>query len=198
MFYLRHQFVFKFLLHSVSSAEPIGSLPPSFADLSGQPLLQHCHKWQILQDFNILTTVLAKSDHKFVVSKGPVFESHPLPDNMWGQQSVPQIQVLPVVDLVITHGGNNTVTETFFFGKPMIVMPLFGDQPDNAQRIHDKGLGIRLDPYRCSKQELLEAIEKLLNDKELNDKMKNISKRIQTTKSIDKFPKLVEALVKNE
>ena len=75
-------------------------------------------------------------------------------------------------------------------------MPFFGDQPDNAQRIHEKGFGIRLDPYRCSKQELLESIEKLLNDKELQEKMKNISQRIQLAKSIDKFPKLVEQLVK--
>ena len=72
------------------------------------------------------------------------------------------------VDLVITHGRNNTVTESFYFGKPMIVMPFFGDQTDNAQRIDEKWFGIRLDSRRCSKQELLESIETLLKDKELN------------------------------
>ena len=126
-----------------------------------------------------LTGFLAESKHRFIVSKGPLHDKYELADNMWGQQSVPQIQVLPVVDLVITHGGNNTVTETFVFGKPMIVLPLFIDQYDNAQRIQEKGFGVRLDPYRCSKQELLESIESLLNDKELNDSLKNISNRIQ-------------------
>ncbi|CAG2118993.1 unnamed protein product, partial [Medioppia subpectinata] len=47
---------------------------------------------------------------------GPLHDEYSLTDNMWGEGSVPQIQVLPLVDLVITHGGNNTVTETFYFG----------------------------------------------------------------------------------
>ena len=143
-----------------------------------------------------LVSILADSKHRFIVSKGPLHERYELADNMWGKASLPQLDILPVVDLVITHGGNNTVTESFYFGKPMIVMPFFGDQPDNAQRIHEKGFGVRIDPYRCSKQELLESIEKLLKDKELHEKMKNISKRIQSEKSIEKFPKLVEQLVK--
>ena len=91
---------------------------------------------------------------------------------MWGEASVPQIKVLPLVDLVITHGGNNTVTEAFYYGKPMIVLPIFADQYDNAQRIDETGFGIRLDTYNCTKQQLLNAIEKLLNDNELKLKLK--------------------------
>ena len=33
-----------------------------------------------------LTTILAKSKNRFIVSKGPVFEPYELPDNMWGQR----------------------------------------------------------------------------------------------------------------
>ena len=35
-----------------------------------------------------------------------------LRDGMWGEEFVPQPAILPQVDLVITHGGNNTVTES--------------------------------------------------------------------------------------
>ena len=33
-----------------------------------------------------LVKILAKSEHRFIVSKGPVFDSYELPDNMWGQR----------------------------------------------------------------------------------------------------------------
>ena len=144
-----------------------------------------------------LVTILSKSKHRFIVSKGPKHTEYELPDNMWGQQSVPQLQVLPLVDLVVTHGGNNTITETFYFGKPVIVLPLFSDQYDNAQRVHEKGFGIRLDAYQCSESELLTAIDKLLNDKKLIENLKTISKRIQSDNSIAKLPQLIEGLVKH-
>ncbi|CAG2167328.1 unnamed protein product [Oppiella nova] len=92
-----------------------------------------------LANMKRLIAILGKSRHRFIVSKGPLHDKYDLPDNMWGQQSVPQIQVLPVVDLVVTHGGNNTVTESLYFGKPMIVLPVFADQYDNAQRLHELG-----------------------------------------------------------
>ena len=63
------------------------------------------------------------------------------------------------VDLVITHGGNNTVTEAFHHGKPMIVLPLFWDQVDNAQRVEETGFGRRLSTYGFDDVELTGAID---------------------------------------
>ena len=97
--------------------------------------------------------------------------------------------MIPLVDLVITDGGNNTMTESFNFGKPMILLPLFGDQHDHAQRIQDKG-------FRCSQKELLNAIDKLVYDNELKEKMKGISRRIQHSKSNEKVAQLFEEVLK--
>ena len=83
---------------------------------------------------------------------------------MTGAEFLPQTRILPQVDLVITHGGNNTTTEAFFFGKPMIVLPLFWDQYDNAQRVDELGYGVRLSTYGHDGEELRGAIDRLLAD----------------------------------
>ncbi|CAG2102347.1 unnamed protein product [Medioppia subpectinata] len=150
-----------------------------------------------VQNMRRLVAILAKSPHRFIVSMGPKHMEYTLADNMWGAASVPQIRVLPLVDLVITHGGLNTVTESLYFGRPMIAMPVFSEQYDNAQRLHDKGFGLRLDAYKCSEEELLAAIETLLNDRQLAERLAEVSRRIQTDNSLAKVSQLIENFVQN-
>ena len=142
-----------------------------------------------------ISSLLSKTGHKIIVSKGPLADEYELPENCWGEGYLPQTRILPLVDLVITHGGNNTVTETFSFGRPMIVMPLFGDQYDNAQRIHEKGYGIRIDPYTFNDESLLNAIDQLLNDKALHSRLAQAAKRIETFNSKEKACEKIEQLV---
>ena len=111
---------------------------------------------------NRLVSALADTPHRYVVSKGPQHELIELAPNMTGAEFLPQPAILPHADLVITHGGNNTVTESIHFGKPMIVLPLFWDQYDNAQRAEEVGFGVRLPTYEFDDAELHGAIERLL------------------------------------
>jgi UDP:flavonoid glycosyltransferase YjiC (YdhE family) len=110
---------------------------------------------------------LAETPHRFIVSKGPRADEFDLADNMWGESRLPQTSIIPLVDAVITHGGNNTTTESLHFGKPMIVLPLFWDQYDNAQRIQDLGFGVRLDTYGFADRELASALDGLLKNEKL-------------------------------
>jgi MGT family glycosyltransferase len=126
-----------------------------------------------------LVDVLSRSPHRFIVSKGPQHAEYELAENMWGAELVPQPAVLPVVDLVITHGGNNTTTECFHFGKPMVVLPLFWDQYDNAQRVDETGFGTRLATYAFREEELLGEIDRLLGDDALRARMRTIAARLQ-------------------
>jgi UDP:flavonoid glycosyltransferase YjiC (YdhE family) len=81
-----------------------------------------------------------------------------------GAELVPQTRVVPRADLVITHGGNNTVTECFHFGRPMLVLPIFWDQHDNAARVEETAFGRRLPTYSFEDAELLEAVDEVLAD----------------------------------
>jgi MGT family glycosyltransferase len=126
-----------------------------------------------------LVDVLSRSPHRFIVSKGPQHAEYELAENMWGAELVPQPALLPLVDLVITHGGNNTTTECFHFGKPMLALPLFWDQYDNAQRVDETAFGKRLDTYAFADHELLAGIDHLLTDGTLHVRMQAVAARLQ-------------------
>jgi MGT family glycosyltransferase len=126
-----------------------------------------------------LVSVLAATPHRYVVSMGPQHAEYELAENMWGAEFLPQTTILPLVDLVITHGGNNTTTEAFHFGKPMVVLPLFWDQYDNAQRVHETGFGVRLATYDFPDAELTGAIDWLLGDTALRQRMAEEAQRIR-------------------
>ena len=111
-----------------------------------------------------LVASLTGRPYRVIVSKGPQADEFGLADNMVGAEFLPQTSILPQVDLAITHGGNNTVTECLYFGKPMVVLPIFWDQHDNAQRLDEAEYGIRLDTYGHFAEELVAAIDRLLND----------------------------------
>ena len=98
---------------------------------------------------------------------------------MWGEGRLPQTSILPLCDLVITHGGNNTTTEAFHFGKPMIVLPLFWDQYDNAQRVDELGFGTRLETYGFEDEELRDAVDRLGADAELHARMATAGEAIR-------------------
>jgi len=142
-----------------------------------------------------LVDVLAHTRHRYIVSKGPQHHLYALADNMWGAQSVPQTNVIPLVDIVITHGGNNTTTEAFHFGKPMIALPLFWDQYDNAQRVDETGYGIRLDTYRFTDEEMHGAIERLLADTALRQRTADLGATIRSRSGTRLAADLLEHLV---
>ena len=136
---------------------------------------------------------LAATPHRYIVSKGPLHAELELAPNMHGAEFLPQTSVIPQADLVITHGGNNTATECLHFGKPMIVLPLFWDQHDNAQRVDELGLGVRLDTYRFTDGEMHGAIARLLGDEALRARLGEAARQIQARQGLRRAAGLIEA-----
>jgi MGT family glycosyltransferase len=143
-----------------------------------------------------LVDVLSRAPHRFIVSKGPQASEFELAGNMWGDEFVPQPALLPLADVVITHAGNNTTTECFHFGKPMIALPLFWDQYDNAQRVAETGFGIRLPTYEFEDGELLGAIDRLAVDEALRGRMAGIAARVQGSPGTVAAAGLIERLAR--
>ena len=141
-----------------------------------------------------LIDLLAKTRHRVIVSMGPRADQLTLAANMTGAAMLPQTSIIPQVDLVITHGGNNTTTETLHFGKPMIVLPLFWDQYDNAQRVDELGFGRRLPTYSFSDEEFLAAVESLLADATLRKRMLTVGAAIRARDGLHSGADVIESV----
>jgi UDP:flavonoid glycosyltransferase YjiC (YdhE family) len=74
----------------------------------------------------------------------------------------------------------------------MIVLPLFWDQVDNAQRVDETGFGVRLSTYGFRDEELVGAIDRLLADGALHERLAATSARIRAQAGTAKAADLVE------
>jgi MGT family glycosyltransferase len=99
------------------------------------------------------------------------------PDNFLVSRVVPQLELLPKMDVVISHGGFNTINETLMNGLPMLVTPIAYDQFHNAKLVENAGCGIVLRYRRLRVGDMRKAVSALLNDPEY----RNASARIRDT-----------------
>jgi N-glycosyltransferase len=76
-----------------------------------------------------------------VSTSGLAVDTDGLPGHVHVAERVPQPLLLESVDLFITHGGFNSIREAMRTGTPLAVLPHFGDQPANAERVEELGLG---------------------------------------------------------
>jgi UDP:flavonoid glycosyltransferase YjiC (YdhE family) len=72
------------------------------------------------------------------------------PANVRVEPWVPQADVFPEARLVVCHGGSGTTLGALGAGLPLVIVPMFADQPANAEAVAERGGGIALIPGRES------------------------------------------------
>lgn len=70
----------------------------------------------------------------------------------------------PNTRLFVTHGGQNGLNEAVYHGVPIVALPVFADQGDNARRAVDHGFGVSLDKDNITEDVVYAAITSVLND----------------------------------
>lgn len=99
-----------------------------------------------------------------VVSDPQLFEQWP--ENFMVYQQVPQLDLLPHLDGVVSHGGHNTVSETLSNGLPLVVIPIAYDQSHVAGRVVRTRAGERLNFNRFKAHHLNEVVQNILTNPE--------------------------------
>jgi len=65
---------------------------------------------------------------------------------------------------VVTAGGAGTIVAALHAGVPLVIVPTTWDKPDNARRVTEAGVGIKLTPKQCTAAGLRTAVEQVLGD----------------------------------
>jgi MGT family glycosyltransferase len=163
---------------------------PAFKANQGKPLIYVSYGSLGAADLALykrLIAAFAKLPYRFLMNVGDyIGEYSDVPGNVHLESWYPQPAVLPLVDLFIHHGGNNSFNEALYFGKPAIIMPFCWDGLDNAARIHDTGYGDQLPRYTWTEADLAGTIDRLLKDKAMAGRLAALSKHMQAAKGTDK------------
>ncbi|XP_031574553.1 UDP-glucuronosyltransferase 2C1-like [Actinia tenebrosa] len=93
---------------------------------------------------------------------------------------IPQNDLLghPRTKLFITHGGLNSVYEATFHGVPMVVIPFFADQFDNAANVRQAGFGETIDLKILTAERIIETATKVLNQESYIENAVRFSNRM--------------------
>ncbi|MEW6635270.1 MAG: glycosyltransferase [Actinomycetota bacterium] len=172
---------------------------PSFEKNNEAPLLYVSYGSLGAGDTELLKRVIAAIGEmpvRALVNVGDYAEAYgEPPPNVHLAGWYPQPSVIPQVDAVIHHGGNNTFTECLYFGKPAIIMPYVWDGHDNATRVEETGHGFKLDRYDWTNEQLADLIERCLTDEKTKKRLTETSRHMQSQHGPTKAARLLDGLV---
>jgi zeaxanthin glucosyltransferase len=117
--------------------------------------------------FRLIAEACQDLDLQLVISLGGRIDPEmfaDLPGNPLVMDYVPQLELLKLATIVITHCGANTAFAALMEGKPMVAIPLAHDQPAVAARLARLGIAEVLPVMRLSASKIHRAVTKVLNN----------------------------------
>ena len=111
------------------------------------------------------------------------------PDNLRVERWVPQQDVLGHAAAAVVHGGSGSTLGAIAAGLPLVVVPLFADQPENARRVAEVGAGVSVEPDReapaATVAPLREAIETVLAEASYRERARALADELRALPPVD-------------
>jgi UDP:flavonoid glycosyltransferase YjiC (YdhE family) len=111
-------------------------------------------------------------------------------------ERLPQLDVLRRAQLMITHGGFNSIQECARKGVPMILFPLGFDQPGSTARVVHHGLGLRGDLRSATGESIGRLIDAALADEAMRQRCAAMAERSRDPSEGEAGMRVLEALAK--
>ncbi len=118
----------------------------------------------------------------------------PQPPHVHVERYLPQSLLLPHCDLVVTHGGHNTVLAALAHGLPLVVIPIAADQPENAQRCADLGLGRVVGPGERTAHAIRAAVRDVLANPRIHQNAAALQAEMEALPGPERAVELLEQL----
>ncbi|CAD5113994.1 DgyrCDS3158 [Dimorphilus gyrociliatus] len=87
--------------------------------------------------------------------------------------------------MFISHAGHNSQAEALYYGKPILCIPIFGDQEHNAIRVKYYGFGNFIYLHELSKDSLQERIFEIIHNNSMKTTVEKMKRFAQKQSTID-------------
>jgi UDP:flavonoid glycosyltransferase YjiC (YdhE family) len=181
------------------------TLPEWFNPNDGRPLIyvtlgsEAANLPGIFPDlYGTLLAGLREADATIVMTTGRKHDPTalgPQPDHIHVERYIPQSLLLPRADLVVTHGGHNTVLAALQHGLPMVITPLFADQFDNARRCVELGVAQVIDGAGLTSEAVQRAVHGVLGATRYRENARWVQAEIRSLPPVEHGVRLLEQLV---
>jgi UDP:flavonoid glycosyltransferase YjiC (YdhE family) len=105
-----------------------------------------------------------------------------------------QPRLLPHCDVLITHGGFNSIKEALIEAVPMVVVPITADQPYSAQRCAALGVARVIDPATRTPDAIRDAARDVLANPSYRANAQNFQAEMTALPGAEQLVRLLEAL----
>ena len=126
--------------------------------------------------YRILLEAVGSLPVKALLTTGPIMPREELgviPDNVRVERFVPQAEIMPYASAVVCHGGSGTLLSTLATGCPVVVIPLFADQPANARAAEAAGAGLAVFTHHAD--DIAKAIRAVLTSESIRAGAQNVA-----------------------
>jgi MGT family glycosyltransferase len=124
-----------------------------------------------------------------------------LPDNLRVERWVPQQNVLGHAAAAVVHGGSGSTLGAIAAGVPLVVVPLFADQPQNARRVAEVGAGVAVEPNRedadATIRLLRDAIRTVLDEPSYGQRARALADELRAEAPVDEVVPLFEGFARS-
>jgi MGT family glycosyltransferase len=115
--------------------------------------------------------------------------------NIRVEQFIPHEPLFEKTDLIVTTGGAGTIAKALLAGIPILIIPVGWEHAENAQRIVEAGVGLRLEPKDCTPAAIRCCVNEILSNPKYRQNAQRVGREMEQQGGAERGAELLEGVV---